>query len=95
MNTSYGTPGLPGWFGFFFVVAVLFNVVFWGVVIWAIISLVGRRNSAPPPPPGYGYRVPPQATPQSILAERLARGEIDSEEYALRLDALRRGSSPP
>lgn len=31
---------------------------------------------------------PPRSTPQEILAERLARGEIEPEDYRLRLEAL-------
>jgi putative membrane protein len=35
-------------------------------------------------------RSPPgPQTPEAILGERLARGEIDSEEYRQRLNALR------
>jgi putative membrane protein len=31
---------------------------------------------------------PPTQTPQEVLADRLARGEIEPDEYRQRLDAL-------
>ncbi len=51
-------------------------VVFWGLVIWAIwyvVAAVIGRGRIP------GER--PNADPKGILDERLARGEIDAEEY--------------
>lgn len=60
-------------------------LAFWGLVIWAILALV--RGSA-----GEGARR--DTTPEQILAERFARGEIDEDEYRRRLDALR-GSREP
>lgn len=55
-------------------------LAFWGLVIWTILALV--RGSA-----GEGARR--DMTPEQILAERFARGEIDAEEYRRRLTALR------
>jgi putative membrane protein len=55
-------------------------LAFWGLVIWAILALV--RSTA-----GDGARR--ETTPEQILAERFARGEIDEDEYRRRLDALR------
>lgn len=58
-------------------------VVFWGLLIWAIASFMQGgtlfRRTAPP-------------TPEEILAERLARGEVDPSEYRERLEALRLGA---
>ena len=34
------------------------------------------------------------STPETILAERLARGEIDNDEYRRRMDSLRSHISP-
>lgn len=52
-------------------------VVFWGLVIWAIwyfaTSVLGRREQAKGPA---GHRDAKQ-----ILDERLARGDIDADEY--------------
>jgi len=58
-------------------------LAFWGLVAWGIVSVV-RGSSRPAAPP---------RSPEEILDERLARGEIDAEEYRKRLDALR-GSRP-
>lgn len=58
-------------------------------VLWAVRST--RTPSAPPlgstaaPAAGAGSVT---ASAERILAERLARGEIDAEEYRTRLDAL-------
>ncbi|MFZ9630356.1 MAG: SHOCT domain-containing protein [Ilumatobacteraceae bacterium] len=70
-------------------------VVFWGGLIWAVISLV-RRGSGGAPVAGQPTAVAPptsRVSAEEILAERLARGEIDPDEYRVRLEALR--SQPP
>ena len=62
---------------------------FLGALIWIAVALTQRSNHSPnlqvpadAPPPT------PKQTPQEILAERLARGEIDPDDYRTRLDAL-------
>ena len=56
-------------------------LLFWGVVIGAVVLLA--RGSLP-------RTVAPKATgPEDLLAERFARGEIDAEEYHARLATLR------
>ncbi len=75
-----------GWGGW--LVSGLLMIVFWGLVIWGVITLVRHLTSlerqAPP-----GMRVhSPQSTPEQILAERFARGEIDVDEYKRRLAVL-------
>lgn len=53
-------------------------IVFWALLIWAVYALVNgiiRRGREPE----RGERQPGGA--QQILDERLARGEIDAEEY--------------
>jgi putative membrane protein len=45
--------------------------------VWLIASRTGPRAT------------PPTDRPRGILAERYARGEISTEEYRERLDALR------
>jgi len=42
---------------------------------------------------GTGRSPSDQRTPEAILGERLARGEIDGEEYRQRLEALRTGAA--
>ena len=47
-------------------------------IIWAVITLV-RRNEAPRT----------RATPEDVLAERFARGELDEVEYRHRRELVR------
>ena len=74
MNFGFETMGGFGW---------IFMVVFWGLVIWAIVALVrgGFGN-------GHGCgRDDADAThgkgksPLEILKERYAKGEIDKKEF--------------
>jgi putative membrane protein len=68
-------------------VAVLMSVgmlVFWALVVWGAIALF--RGS-----PWGGPRVPPP-DPVQILKARLARGEIDTDEYHRLQDLI--GSHP-
>jgi putative membrane protein len=52
--------------------------IFWALFLVAVLTLFWRRGCGP----HRGY------TPQQILAERFARGEIDAEEYENRLNRL-------
>lgn len=75
----YNGPG-----GWGYAVMVLSMVLFWGLVIAAIVFLVrgvGSDRRTPPPP-----SQPDE--PRRILAERFARGEIDEAEYRQRLKVL-------
>jgi putative membrane protein len=58
-------------------------VVFWAIVVAAIVLVVRALRS----PQGGG--IPAARTPQDILAERYARGEIDADEYRRRVDELK------
>jgi len=66
-------------------------VIFWGLLIVGIVALVrylsrgGQPTGAPPAQ---------RPTPDQVLAERFARGEIDEDEYGRRLDALRTAGGP-
>jgi putative membrane protein len=77
----YGN-GMNGW-GYVFMTISM--VAFWSLVIFAIvvgIRYLGRtaqQQSAPTARP----------TPEQLLAERFARGEIDEHEYQRALDTLR------
>jgi putative membrane protein len=64
-------------------------VVFWGLVITAIVLLVRGvvRNEQP-------RAVSPPADAEQLLAERFARGEIDEQEYRDRLATLRGAARP-
>ena len=64
-------------------------VAFWGLVIWAIwyfVTAVTRRPEDRPPA---------NSDPKAILDERLARGEIDAEEYRHLRDVLRGNDTTP
>ncbi|MEU0504305.1 SHOCT domain-containing protein [Nocardia sp. NPDC004278] len=60
-------------------------VVFWGLLIAAFV-LVIRMVTRPDGATSTDDRL---RSAEDLLAERFARGEIDAEEYASRLDTLR------
>jgi putative membrane protein len=62
-------------------------IAFWGAIILVAVLLI-RRSDHPSQSQTHGTPTPPRLTPQDILAERLARGEIDPDEYRQRLEAL-------
>jgi putative membrane protein len=55
-------------------------LVFWGVVAWVVVQVVRDDREK---------TLRPTSDPEAILAARYARGEIDADEYAERLDVLR------
>ena len=64
-------------------------VVFWVGVAWVVVTLVRRGNHpAHTHAPALEAVPPRQQTPQELLADRLARGEIEPDDYRQRLDAL-------
>ncbi|MFI8454631.1 SHOCT domain-containing protein [Kitasatospora sp. NPDC085464] len=70
-------------------------LLFWALVILGVMALVrhlGRTTPGNPVAP-VPQTAPSQQrqTPEQLLAERLARGEIDPDEYRTRLDVLRGG----
>lgn len=82
--------------GYWWVLLMVITMAIFWVGLLALAFAVFRREGhagvggplgrpVPPPPP------PPRPAPEEILAERLARGEIDTDEYRRRLDALRHG----
>ncbi|WP_328946992.1 SHOCT domain-containing protein [Streptomyces sp. NBC_00250] len=77
----YG-DGMNGW-GWFAMSAGM--MLFWGLLITVAVMLfrtLGRPAERPS-----GSR--PATSAEQILGERLARGEIDEDEYRRRLTALR------
>jgi putative membrane protein len=72
--------GAGGWWWM-----ALVMIVFWGGLIVLAVALIRRPHHTHAAGSGFVAR-PSRA--HDILAERLARGEIDAEEYHSRLDAL-------
>lgn len=56
------------------------------LLVAAAVVVVVRLTQTPSPPPSGSSR-----SAEDLLADRLARGEIDVDEYRRRLDALRSG----
>jgi putative membrane protein len=65
---------------------VVVMVAFWGAIVWAIWYFVTKDAERPEP-----GRHPDDA--KRILDERLARGEIDAEEYERLRDLMRSDGS--
>jgi putative membrane protein len=68
----------------------IFSLIFWVLVIGALLLAVWAVGKRP-------QSASRRTTPRDILDERYARGEIDREEYRLRradLDASEAGRSP-
>lgn len=87
MMWSYGPSGMGwgwGWGGW--LAMGLFMLIFWGVLVWAVVSLTRHWQSRPPSAP----TEPPRGAsgPRQIIDERFARGEIDEAEYRQRRDLL-------
>jgi putative membrane protein len=61
-------------------------IAFWGLLIWAVYALVTSAIRRPGPEPGGGEHRGDDA--QRILDQRLARGEIDADEYRRLRDVL-------
>ena len=67
------------WGGWWALVWVCWMLLVWGGLAALAVALVRRWRR---------WR-PPSVSPEDILAERYARGEIDTEEYQQRLSVLR------
>ena len=82
-------PGLHhgiGWGGILLLVVLVAILV---VLVWAAVAALrgGSHHATTAPLPG-------RPDPEEILRERLARGDIDPEDFARRLDVLR-STLPP
>ena len=64
-------------------------VLLLGALLWIGLTLARRGHTAPAlhtaggPPP-----MPPRPSAQEVLADRLARGEIEPDDYRRRMEAL-------
>jgi putative membrane protein len=74
---------VSGW-GWFAMSASM--ILFWALIITAAVLLLRALNRAPEHPHTHVSAGP---SPEQLLAERFARGDIDEEEYRRRLAALR------
>ena len=72
------------------IVMAAMMVIFWGGLVWLGITLLRRpaHIAVPAVPTPNAAPAPTQRTPESILAERLAKGEIDPDDYHQRLQVL-------
>ena len=74
------------------IVMIVAMLVFFAILAWAVVSIVrqrdGQRLGGAQSPPASG-----SPDPLRILDERLARGEIEIDEYTRRRDLLR-GNGP-
>ncbi|WP_346093363.1 SHOCT domain-containing protein [Streptomyces olivaceiscleroticus] len=78
---GYGT-GMTGWG---FIAMAITQLLFWGLLLGGVALLVRYLVRS-----HHDANLPPtRQTPQQVLAERLARGEIDEAEYQRRLTTLR------
>ena len=64
-------------------------IAFWGLLIWAVYALITSATRRPGPGGQSGDQRGDDA--RSILDQRLARGEIGTEEYQQLRDALAAG----
>lgn len=60
-------------------------LVFWGLVIWGVVTVARSANQ-----PARHNLDTPLRDPELILRERFAQGEIDEAEYEHRRQVLRR-----
>ena len=77
----YG-PGMSGWG---FALMTLGTVLFWALIVLAVIAVVRYLLT------GGDRRLEERPTPEELLAERFARGEIDEQDYHRRLNVLHSG----
>lgn len=90
--TQQQGPGGHMWYGDGHMVGMHWGWwIFWLVVVGFLIWLVARTTGpgpsgggTPPPPPP-----PPRQSPEEVLRERFAKGEISEEEFRNRLRVIR------
>ncbi len=81
--------GMGGNGGWWTIPMMVMMIVFWGGLIWIALNLTKRTHAVPPPHAPAPTAAPAKFSPEEVLADRLARGEIEPDEYHKRLAALR------
>ena len=79
--------GHNGWGAGGWVTMALMMLVVWGLVAALVVWIVRSASGAQPANGGVARSLP---SPDSVLADRFARGEIDEAEFASRRAALHR-----
>jgi putative membrane protein len=77
----YWGNGMGGWGMLLMTVS---GLLFWGLIIAGIVVLVRYLARGAQADPGASQA----PTPEQVLADRFARGEIDEDEYSRRLQVL-------
>ncbi len=83
-NWNYDMHNGTGWG---WIPMAIMMLLVWGSLIWLGVALLrgtGNQQHAA----AAGPSAPQAPNPQQILAERLARGEIEPDDYRARLEAL-------
>jgi len=89
MHDGYWHDGMGNGNWSWIVMAILM-VAFWGGLVWIGVTLVKRNHHAPSFQGPMASAAPaPRPSAEEVLADRLARGDIDPDDYRQRLAALR------
>ena len=86
MDDGWGLVMLFGMLGFGLLIALAVGLA----LVWAA-RFTGGPSRPPVEPLAGSMMRTVTAGAEQVLAERMARGEIDTEEYQARLEALRTG----
>ena len=86
-NRWMGNGGYGGGWGWGWIVTAVVLILFFAVVITAIVLAVRYLTGAGHD--GHGQSPTRARTAEDVLAQRFARGEIEDTEYRQRMTALR------
>jgi putative membrane protein len=81
ITMMYWGNGMGGWG---MVLMSVSGLLFWGLIIAGVVWLVRSTDRGNQPAMTAGQA----PTPQQVLADRFARGDIDEDEYTRRLQVL-------